>query len=325
MIKRSKTVLVTSAGVGTAINVIAALNKSERYNVRIVAVDADCHAVGLYLADSYHIVPLASDSSYIQCLIEICKIENVNFIIPLYSSEIRLISTNASEFVEVGVGVCLPSPKVVNLCDDKNEFLEFLAANQFDYPRTYKHSSEVQRYPIFIKPVVGSSSRGSRKVNNCQELDFYLGNSANQLMVQEYIDWDEYTADCMVSPSGVLLGCVVRRRIKVKGGAAVVARTVNLPIVEAEVARLLEKLGYVGACNVQLFYDGKKGIKFIEVNPRLSAGGLPLTVEAGVNIPEMMLRLHDGESITSKVAARSGITMYRYLTEIFRYADTAVR
>ena len=52
---------------------------------------------------------------------------------------------------------------------------------------------------------------------------------------------------------------------------------------------LIKKLKYIGACNVQVFR--KNQYKFIEMNPRFAAGGLPLATELGINIQNWLLNI----------------------------------
>jgi carbamoyl-phosphate synthase large subunit len=122
--------------------------------------------------------------------------------------------------------------------------------------------------------------------------------------------------DCFVSRAGVLVGCVPRYRLKVKDGKSMVAVTADRPRLRAAVEALLARLAYRGACNVQVFEEPDGRVQFVEVNPRLAAGGLPLATEAGVNIPELMLREADGE-VLGPVATEAGVRMIRYLSEVF--------
>jgi len=65
--------------------------------------------------------------------------------------------------------------------------------------------------------------------------------------------------------------------------------------------------------------NGKKRTpKITEINPR-PAGTLPLTVRAGVNMPELALKIAGGKPISQKeLKYESGIVMYRHWEEAFR-------
>lgn len=314
MIKKS--ILITSSGVATAINVISALRKSITYECRIIATDMSEDSAGLYLADNYYITPSAKSENFLTILEDIIKKEKINFIFPLHSSEIELFAKNIDLFNRLNVGITIPNQNIVNICTNKDKFELFLKENSFNYPKTYKNKQKIKHYPIFIKLKVGSSSLGAYKVENSKELNFYLKDKEDKYIIQEYIDWQELTIDCYVNKNKKLIGFVPRFRLKVKDGKSVVAKTMYDKNIYEETKRLLETLNYTGACNIQIFYKDKK-IKIIELNPRLSAGGLPLATEAGVNIPELMMQEYFSTVSDELINYNKNLTMYRYLTEVF--------
>lgn len=311
-----KNILITSAGVATAVNVISSLRKSSKYNYNIIAIDMDKESVGLYLADKFYIVKNSKDINFLPDLIKILKDENIEFIFPLHSSEIAFFSANKNVFKELKIGMIIPEEEIVNICINKNLFENFLERNNFPYPKTYKNKDEINKYPLFIKLKQGSSSIGAFKINSKEELDFYLKEKENNYLIQEYINWDEITIDCYINKNGTLVGFVPRYRVKVKDGKSVVARTMFSQKLQIMIELLLKKLNYKGACNIQVFYKNDE-IKIIELNPRLSAGGLPLATEAGVNIPELMIEDYFEEVENKLIPYNQNLTMYRYLSEVF--------
>lgn len=307
-----RTVLLLSAGVTTAVNVMAALRASARYAVRVVAADMDEWAPGLYLADAAYRVPRQSAPDYVDRVLSICRAEGVDLLIPLHSGEMELIARHRAVIEAAGVRLVLPDPDVIALCNDKRRFLDILEAEGFPVPA--RMSPDATRYPAFARAVTGSGSTAAARLAGPEDLAAFQARHPDCL-VQEYVDWPEVTVDGFVSREGALIAAVPRLRLKTRGGQAVVARTVAAPVVEETVRRLLCVLGLRGACNVQLFLrDG--AVKVIEVNPRLAAGGLPLAVHAGANIPELMLREADGETL-APVSWRPDVTMVRYPTEVF--------
>lgn len=312
-----KNVLITSAGVATAINVISALRKSILYDCRIIATDMSLDSAGLYLADWHYITPSAKSDEFLNILIEIIKKENIEFIFPLHSSEIEFFSKNIKVFEMLQVGINIPNQAIVNQCINKNYFELFLKKHHFSYPKTFNNKQDVINYPVFIKLKVGSSAIGAYKINNKEELEFYLNGKEDKYMIQEYINWQEITIDCYVNKNKKLVGFVPRFRIKVKDGKSVVAKTMYDKNVYLQTVKLLEALDYTGACNIQMFYKDNV-TKIIEINPRLSAGGLPLATQAGVNIPELMMQDYFDKVSDTLIEYNTNLIMYRYLTEIFQ-------
>lgn len=312
-----KNILITSAGVTTAINVIFALRKSTYFNCNIVATDMNINSVGLHLANSHYITPNAKSPNFIPFIKKIIKKEKIDYIFAMHSSEISLFSKNKSLFENLNCGITIANENIVEICNDKTAFLTFLQQHNFPYPKTYNNIDEINKFPIFIKPINGSSSNNTHKVNNKKELEFYLNPSKTSYILQEFIEEQEITVDCFVNKKGYMIACVPRKRIHIKDGKAIVSKTFQNTHITTLVQQILKNLNYTGACNIQFFYD-KNTLKVIELNPRLSAGGLPLTIEAGVNIPELMLLDFFDKTKNELLSFTQDLTMYRYLTEIFK-------
>lgn len=314
------TVLLTSAGVATAVNVIHALRQSTFFDVRIVSVDMNTFSAGLYLADSHYIVPPAKDPQYLDKLLHICKTEKVQFLFPLFSGEIGIVARNIEKFTQNSIHVMLPRPEVVGTCIDKKRFLGYLRKNNYPYPKTFT-LDEVTKdsFPLFIKPISGSSSKNTFMIKDQEGLVFYLEQYPNSI-IQEFISGMEYTVDCLVYDGGVYV-CSPRSRLSVKDGKSMVGKTVYNPDIIALVKDLLVKIGMNGPCNVQCIEDEQGDFHLIEINPRLAAGGLPLTVKAGANIPEMMLRLALGMDVKPVERTQTDVIMIRYLNDIFLQSE----
>jgi carbamoyl-phosphate synthase large subunit len=310
------TVLLTSAGVATAVNVIHALRRSTIFDVRIIAVDMNPLSAGLYLADDRYLAPPASEPGYTDKLVTICMREKVNFLFPLFSGEIGIIARDVEKFCRNDINVMIPSPEVVELCTNKNSFINFLKQNNYPYPETMAHNDvKPDSVPLFIKPVRGSSSKNTFLIEDKEALHFYLKRYP-QSIIQKYISGMEYTVDCLVY-GGVIYVCSPRSRLNVKDGKSMVGKTVSHAGVITLVSDLLQAIGMQGPCNVQCMEDETGNLFLIELNPRLAAGGLPLTVKAGANIPEMMLGLALGLDIEPVKQIRPDFVMLRYLNDIF--------
>lgn len=309
-------ILITSAGVATAVNVIKSLQESNHYNCKIIATDMNEYSAGLYLADKYFISPSVKTESFLSFLKSIILKERIDFIFPIHSSEIEFFSKNKLFFEKLNAGIIIPTQKTIKKCNNKDSFQIFLKNNNFYFPKTYSSIDEIKSYPVFIKPKTGSSSIGANKIENKEQLQLYFNNTNNHYIIQDFIDWPEITIDCYVNKNRKLVGFVPRFRIKIKDGKSVVSKTMFDENVLIQTKKILSDLKYTGACNVQMFY--KEGnIKIIEVNPRLSAGGLPLCTRAGVNIPELMIRDYFNELDDNLLSYNKNLTMIRYLTETY--------
>jgi putative hydrolase of the HAD superfamily len=112
----------------------------------------------------------------------------------------------------------------------------------------------------------------------------------SQWIVQEYIDWPEYTVDLLADFNGRVLSVVPRSRQLVVAGESYVSRTANAPQMIEESVRLAAALHLVGHNTIQCFWNGAD-VKFIEVNPRFGGTLAPQVEQFESDL--VMLRFTD--------------------------------
>jgi len=317
MFKRKITILLTSVGVATGPNVIDSLNKNSEFNFNIVATDNDRLAAGLYLADKFYITPKIDNSVYIKRLLYICKIEKVDVLVPLLSKEILLISKNKDIFSRAGIRLAVPESDIVDLCNHKTKFVNYISRLGLCAPKTFRPQDiKKNNLPVFIKPINGSSSRDSKMISSWKEWK-KIKNNLNKFSVQEFLSGPEYTVDVLCDLKGDLVGGVIRERLEVKDGKAVKCRTIRDNKLWGEIKKLLKVVKIIGPANIQCIKTENK-YSFFEINTRFSAGGLPLSTHAGVNLPALLIKILFNHPISKhELLYRDNVYMSRYLTEVF--------
>ncbi|MCK5773635.1 MAG: ATP-grasp domain-containing protein [Thermoplasmata archaeon] len=304
-------VLITSAGVASAVNVISSLRSAPDVQLRIVAGDMDPLAPGLFLADSSYVLPPISESGYIEKLNIIAQKEKLDYLIPIFSREIELVSSRIDTLRDNGLKCMVPGTSSLSIVNDKKKFSKWLISKGIPGPVPIDPNEGP--YPLFVKPRRGSSSKGARLVPSMGELgDVDITSN----VFQEYIEGKEYTIDFLASENHELMAAVPRERIEVKDGKAVKTRTVTLPEGVDILRKIVKDLQYKGPGNLQVI-KGKKGLMVIELNPRFAAGGLPLATASGPNMPLMLLEMLSKGTIDPVMEYRSNLIMVRYLSNIF--------
>lgn len=315
---RKTNVLLTAAGTMKGPTVISMLRAQKEYNVKIVACDMDPLSAGLFFADSYYLVPQANDPSYISRLLEICKKEKINVLIPLLSKELPVISQNKAIFKENRVEVIVSDWTVIRTTQDKWLTYLFFKKHKIATPKTWlpKLLPKNLKFPLMVKPRISSGTKNITKAENRSQLKLALKTTKDPIL-QKFIDGQEYTIDLIADQNGHLLGAVPRIRIKVMDGKSVKGKTVRHILMNKLVSKIVKKLSLYGPANIQCIETDKKEIFFTEVNPRLAAGGLPLAVAAGLNIPLICLKLALGDNVKPYKQTKRSLYMVRYLDEIF--------
>jgi carbamoyl-phosphate synthase large subunit len=315
---RSVNVLVTSAGTASGVSVIKALRRQNEFKVRLLAVDANPFAAGLYLADDFAIVPKCADHRYLGRVFELCEQHEIEAVFPIYSQEIEALAAQAGPLAARGVRTLLAGPDIVSLCNDKTRMYDLVARLGIPIPKIVNPLSMELRFPLFAKPVTATGGDGAMRIMDQAALDCCRAQNP-RFIYQEFLEGREYTVDILCDRQSDLVVCSPRLRLSVKAGQSVKGRTARVPRLEELARTICKELGMVGPCNLQFFETGGDHV-FLELNPRFPAGGLILTVAAGANIPFLALKLMLDHPVARPVV-RSGLTMLRYWEEIILGED----
>lgn len=273
-------VLLTGAGGAVIPGLIEHLRSS---GYRVFAADMDRYAVGLYFADQGFVIPAGASHDFLPVLREICLQNEINVVVPLVDEE--LLSASALE--SDGVIVLLPRQEFVSVCLDKYLLMQHLEAANIPAPNTRLAGTglETLTFPLVIKPRRGRGSRGLGIVKSEKELELFLKNSAysaEDLIVQEYIDGTEFTVSVVVWRDGEVQA-VVPKEVVLKRGITHLAVTRRSSEIERVCHEIQEKLRADGPFNVQLRINRNTGkATTFEINPRFSTT-ISLTIAAGVD------------------------------------------
>ncbi|HHG74662.1 MAG TPA: ATP-grasp domain-containing protein [Persephonella sp.] len=319
---RTFTVVLDGSGTATAISVIKGLKKQNKYKVKIVAMDMNEMNAGRFFVDKFYVVPSASAENFIEKVLQICEEEKADIFVPIIDTAFLKLSQNRDRFKEVGAFLLLANKKALEITSDKLKTHEFFMGNNIPAPRVFKGDKDLD-FPVFVKPRVGGrASINAFKVENSKELELYLSKIPD-LLIQEYIEGDEFTADCLNSLDGKrFIECIVRKRVETKGGVSVKAEIISGDIekrIKEYIASFSVKLEIPGAYNVQGFVRDNGDILFTEINPRF-AGTHAFTIEAGLNSIEYILDMFcgvDPDEIKGSVNINYNLKMVRYWDEIF--------
>lgn len=284
--------LVTSAGSTNGVNIIRALGGH-----RIVAVDCDELSAGLYMSDVWFVVPKATDPRYKEVMIDVCRREEIGIIFPSFSEEIKVLN----RIVELSNKLVISPPGIYEITENKIFTKAFLRNIDILTPSQYP-----VKYPMIVKPIIGTGSKDTVKVNNELELSFYLG---KDMFYEEFIDGIEYTIDGVSDFNGNMVCCLPRIRLEKKGGLATKCVTEHNIELEQLSKRIVEAMKLVGVWNIQCIKRDNK-YYFIDVNNRFPSGGMPLATASGMNIPKILIDILKGRKVTPNLVY--GKTMIRY-------------
>lgn len=302
--------------IGKRVQLISFLKKS----FNIIGVDCSSNNPAKHFVDAFFEVPSYQDEKYVDTLLKICNDKKINVLIPLFEREYLRLDSRRKEFHDIGVHLLLSNYLVLNICEDKFKTYEFFLEQNIQTPKTWSKSEDVNicddKSFFIIKPRDGMGSQGVYRAKNKEELNFFSKYVPNS-MIQEFIQGTEYTIDVFCDNGGRVVSCVPRERLQVRAGEVSKSITRNHPRIIEEVVEICEKLGGVGPLTLQCIEDSKGEIYWIEINPRFG-GGVPLSIEAGIDYGKMIKEWAEGKLVESQMGKfKPNLLMLRYDDAIF--------
>lgn len=280
-------------------------------DLEIYGTDVTETAPALQFCDHTIIVPRIREALYIPTLQKVCEEEIIDALIPTIDTDLLLLSQHKSEFGRTRV--VISSEDKVAICRDKRFTADYFHSVGLNSPSPVDDWEKYDAgYPAFIKPKDGSSSVFAYKVNNENELKCYA-TLVPDYIVQPFISGIEYTVDIFCDFDGNPIFITPRIRQAVRAGEVLKTVIRQDETIIAEMKRLVAAFKPCGQITVQLIQQKDTGDNYyIEINPRFG-GGAPLTIKAGADSAEMMLRLLNGEQIGyMEFAAKDGSVFSRF-------------
>lgn len=305
-------ILFTS--VGRRVELLQAYRESAFQNnikLEIIGADLSLTAPALFFCDKRIQTPKITDPEYIPFLISYCSENNVTALIPTIDTDLQVLSENKNNFGNTKV--IISSANTIKICRDKkltNLFFQKIGLKSPIAIDNYKKYD--QGFPAFIKPKDGSSSINTYKVINQNELES-LVKVVPDYIIQPFINGTEYTVDVFCDFMGNPIFITPRIRLAVRSGEVLKTKICQDEIIIAEVKTMIKVLKPCGPITIQLIRDYKtKEDYYIEINPRYG-GGAPLSMKAGANSSEILLRLLQNEHISYIAnAAENGAIYIRF-------------
>jgi carbamoyl-phosphate synthase large subunit len=303
-------VLFTCAG--QRVDIVTAFGRA---GATTLAVDANLLAPALYAADQREIVPRVDDPGYLDALRELVALHDVRLIVPLADLDHRLLAEHRDA---LGALVLLPGPETIRLCEDKYLAHRFFEERGIATPGTWVADDLPGdlRFPVLVKARRGFGSRHIYRAADRGELEFFLGYTSVESMVQQVCTGEEFSIDVFCDLDSRCLNAIPRTMIESKGGESIRGMTIKDGELIEHGCRVAEAMGIVGPANIQCFRQVDGSLPVTDVNPRFG-GAFPLPTAAGSRYPELALALAAGERPERRLGEfREGVVMTRFFSQI---------
>lgn len=316
-------ILILSAG--TRNKVVQYFKKELDGKGRVIATDCSNLAPAVYDADAFYLVPRITAPGYLDEILDICKKEKITGVFSLIDPELSMLAKERERFLAVGATPIISDYDLVETCFDKYRMYELLCKMQIPTGRCYLDKEQFYQvveegeisYPVFVKPVRGSASLHINKAGGREEIEV-LYDLYDDLMIQEYMDGQEYGADVYIDMiSGKCTSIFVKKKVKMRAGETDKSVSVKDERLFELIRGFVEECGFRGMIDIDIFEIG--GQYYIsEVNPRFG-GGYPHAYACGVNMAASVVRNLAGQE--------NKVEIGNYLENIcmMKYNEIAIR
>lgn len=271
------TIFLLSAGTNACYHIAKTLKAKFQNDFKIVGADIN----ELYLIPTYHFldkfykVPYTNDPKYYDAIIDICRKEKVNYLLPSFDADQKLFYPENEDLQKLGVISFGTSEQTLGIYSDKVRMYDFLAGKGFILPKRYEIQDIKDDKEYFIKPITGVGSIGAKKAFG-KEIKI-LENSQNYI-IQEICSEPEYTLECFTYMGK--FSAICRERIAAKAGVCVKARVFKNPELEEITQKFIQAVKTPYYFNLQFMKNEQNQYVITDVNLR-TAGGMSLSYAAG--------------------------------------------
>tara|TARA_B100001250_G_scaffold107220_1_gene90423 strand:+ start:1664 stop:2800 length:1137 start_codon:yes stop_codon:yes gene_type:complete len=228
--------------------------------------------------------------------------KNLNFFgqyckIPISNYSIFREIHDKDSLLKIADNLGIPIPKTYTP-RDFTDYIKIIPS--FGYPHVIKARRGSSNSGVFVIENLEDAKRKYNEVVNTKSEDRTVFDYTKPL-VQEYIGGEIHDV-CTISDNGKIKQALTQKRLKtlpIRGGSGIVnMTTLNKDLIYPSV-KLLSKLGWSGVSQIEYKLDSNGVPRLMEVNPKFW-GTLDLSIKAGINFPNLAVKLANGDSIPSK-------------------------
>jgi len=274
--------LITS--ISNKIPLIREVKKALRKATNSVGIlyggDSDPECSGRHFVDIFWKMPRISNLTT-QNLIQYCRNNNINMIIPTRDSELKFFGDIRNLLAEKGIQVMVSDAQTISECSDKYEFyLHSLKNKSFAIP-TYLESSQVKEDKVVVKERLGA---GSRKIGlNITKLEAKtIAENMESPVFQPFVEGQEISVDAYIDKNREVKGIIMRERTLVINGESQTTTTHTNPELEKLALKFFSSHNFYGHVMFQVMVDKFNKFSIIECNPRFG-GASTLSIAAGLD------------------------------------------
>lgn len=278
---------------------------------------------GQYVADKFYLVSTTDK----QAVLDVAEKENVDGVLAYASDP----AAPTAAYVAEKLGLPTNPYESVEILCNKDKFRKFLKENGFNTPNADGYSSvedaianiDKYKFPIIVKPVDSSGSKGVGKVSSKNELKEKLEyamsfSRCGKIIVEEFVEKKGYqiAGDGLSIDGKLVFRCFANDHFNSKCINPFVPISASFPYnmpeqihtkIHNEIQRLISLLG-MKTCtyNFDIRIDNADNVYLMEIAPRDGGNYIPQIIKyaTGVDLVECSVKSAMGEGISVDVISK---------------------
>ena len=275
-------VLVTSISKKTPmIKAVVSASKKLGDNIIVHGADVDGNCIARHFVDKFWQMP-NMNQLLIEEVIDYCKQDDINAIIPSRDGELAYWSSNKKLLLENGIVVMVSSEDAVNICFDKYLFSQFCNDKKLPAIPSFRSLNENTIVDIWVvKEQYGAGSVSIGTNLSTGDARKYA-EALEQPIFQPMIDGREVSIDVYTDNKGRVKGAICRSRDLVVNGESQITTSFESPALATLCGNIAEAIGLIGHAVFQVFIDDNNDFHVIECNCRFG-GASTLSIACGLD------------------------------------------
>ncbi len=212
----SKRILVFPCGSEIGLEIHRAMRHSRHFEL-VGGASTDDHGRFVY-EEFLGNLPFHDDPTFPARMAEVIREHRIDAVYPTMDAVAETLQNLAGR---LGVRVIGSDARATALCASKRATYD-LVAGSIPLPGTYLALSDVEIYPIFIKPDRGYGARNCLRADTEEAAHEFVSRAKpGEILLLEYLPGREWTVDCFTDRHGVLRFHGVRQRNRISNGISV--------------------------------------------------------------------------------------------------------
>jgi len=309
---------------GPGVPFIRAIRESDRFETTVIGLAYENMEPGIYMngiTDKTYLIPYPSSGSeqLLERIEQIHRKNPIDVLIPNYDAELFTFIKNENWLRERGIRTFLP--QMESFMERAKDSLSSFG-RKYDLkvpkslPLTGAHQVEQLfeelDFPVFVKGKFYDAYKAWDKHEVNTLFHKISAKWGLPVMVQEFVEGTEVNVIALGDGKGNTIGAVPMRKTYITDkGKAWGGITIDDEKMLTLTYDIIRKTKWRGGMELEMIKTRENDYYIIEINPRLPAW-LYLSVAAGQNLPEAMVRLALEEKVEPFHAFKAGKMFIRY-------------